>query len=197
MVIFPASTTIYMLGVSLIKFKKKPDAYHYLKQVENLYCQYRNAMMAMAIKVTHDRVSAEDVVQSVFARLLEDKTLLDGLKDETRVRSYLTNSAYNAAVDYLRSNSMRKYDPLEDYVELRQPEDTESKFLNREAVDEALQNIQTLKYHYSETLRLLCIGFSIPEIAKAMHVSDDCVRMRITRARRQLQSLARKGDDHE
>ena len=191
-------TTIWMPGVRLIIIKRrKPVSCHEREVIESIYCQYSKLMLGVAIKVTHDVASAEDVVHTVFTRLLQDDMLLKGLEDKSKIRGYLINSAYNAAVDYLRSNSMRRNDSLEDYLDLSQPEDTESTVINKEEAGAATKAMLSLKYHYSETLRLSAMGFTPAEIAKRMHVSEGCVKMRITRARQQLRSLLREEDDYE
>lgn len=79
--------------------------------VAELYARHHDRVFQAAWRVTGNAADAEDVLQTVFLRVLrrEDAVILD----ETAA-AYLQRAAVNAAVDLIRRRKSAKADPLEE-----------------------------------------------------------------------------------
>lgn len=64
-----------------------------------LYRRHSPAVYGLALRVLADRSAAEDVVQDVFLRALDQ---LGELRDSTRLGAWLKRSAANASIDLIR-----------------------------------------------------------------------------------------------
>jgi RNA polymerase sigma-70 factor, ECF subfamily len=65
--------------------------------LDDLYCQYHRTVFAAAYRVTGNAADAEDVLHTVFVRLLRGNPSLDNPE------GYLRRAAVNAAVDLVRA----------------------------------------------------------------------------------------------
>ena len=74
-----------------------------------LYACHAPAVYALALRVTGDRTTAEDVTQESFLRMLK---FLGGLRPGKPLRPWLKQVAANAAIDHLRRN--RRQQQLDD-----------------------------------------------------------------------------------
>lgn len=79
--------------------------------VAEMYARHHDRVFQAAWRVTGNAADAEDVLQTVFLRVLrrEDAVILD----ET-AGAYLQRAAVNAAVDLIRRRRSAKADPLEE-----------------------------------------------------------------------------------
>lgn len=80
------------------------------QRVEALYREHADRVYRAAWRVTGSAADAEDVLQTVFLRVLRQE---DGAIDESQAGSYLHRAAVNAAVDLLRRRRAARADALE------------------------------------------------------------------------------------
>ena len=89
-------------------------------RVAALYRRYADRVYRAAWRVTGNGADAEDVLQTVFLRVMRQE---DGVLDESQAGSYLHRAAVNAAVDLLRRRKAARAESLETReATLRDPE---------------------------------------------------------------------------
>jgi len=130
-----------------------------------------------AYRLTGNAADAEDVLQTVFLRLLR-RTQADVMDNE---ESYLRRAAINASLDVIRA---RQSNPTLELV------DVPSNRCDAEATDlrQALARaISTLPQRSAEIFTLRFIeGLSNPEIARMLGISQVLVAVTVFRTRQQL-----------
>ena len=137
-----------------------------------------------AYRITGNAADAEDVLQTVFLRLVRRTSQSDAMEKE---ESYLRRAAINASLDVIRS---RQSNPTAELVEVpserRDGDITEI----REALGLALSKLQP---RAAEIFALRFIeGMSNLEIARMLGISQVLVAVTVYRTRQQLRKqLAR------
>src|SRR3984893_5345420 len=77
-------------------FVKQPVAF------SDLYQRYAQTVFRAALRVTGNAADAEDVLQSVFLRMINNRVMPD---PDSSPESYLRRAATNASIDLLRRKS--------------------------------------------------------------------------------------------
>ena len=142
-----------------------------------LYERHYEAVFRAALRVTGNPADAEDVVQTVFVRMLVRSGEGEGV---TQPAAYFRRAAVNAAVDVLRRREIRV--AAEDPGELHA---VESPLLLKEqlrravaALDDDDASLFLLRY---------VEGLSIAELAGMFEIEKNNVTVRLHRIRQRLQ----------
>lgn len=138
-----------------------------------LFRDYRDDVYRLAVCYTKSREDAEDVCQTVFLKLLEQKTFQPG-----KEKQWLLRVTANECKNLLRCHWWKTTVPMDDTLSVDPPE-----------VNEVLQSVLALepKYrvvvylHYYEML-------STQEIAGLLHITRSAVTTRLSRARALLKT---------
>ena len=147
-------------------------------EFERSFRAHHGMVFRTAYRVTGNAADAEDASQTVFLRLLHRSDSADAVKSE---ESYLRRAAVNAALDILRS---RKASPTVELVELPgEPSQNETAELRR-VLAQALGKLEPRSAEVF-TLRFL-EGFTNPQIAAMLGISQVLVAVIVHRTRRQL-----------
>lgn len=133
-----------------------------------LFREYRDDVYRLAVCYTRSREDAEDVCQTVFLKLMEQKSFQSG-----KEKQWLLRVTANECRNLLRSHWWKTTVPLDETLSVEPPE-----------VNETLQAVLSLepKYrvvvylHYYEML-------STQEIASLLHITRSAVTTRLSRAR--------------
>lgn len=144
-----------------------------MQDISQLYYKYRDDVYRLAVSYTRSREDAEDVCQTVFLKLMEQKPI-----DPGKEKHWLLRVTANECRNLLRSHWWRTTVPMEDTLCVEPPE-----------VNEILQSVLALepKYrvvvylHYYEML-------STEEIASLLHITRSTVTTRLSRARQMLKT---------
>lgn len=136
-----------------------------------LFRDYRDDVYRLAICFTRSRADAEDVCQSVFLKLMEQKSFRPG-----REKQWLLQVTANECRNLLRSHWWKTTVSLDETLCVDPPE-----------INEVLQSVLALepKYrvvvylHYYEML-------DTGEIASLLHITRSAVTTRLSRARQML-----------
>ena len=156
-----------------------------------LYSRYYKALMLYAMKMTEDEETAEDLVQNVFLHLWENRDLFDS---EDAVRNFLYLSVRHRAIDHARhvkvEDKYREYALGKDEASEAAWEDSEafkSEIYRRlmDAINELPPRQREIFLHYME-------GKKNAEIAQAMHITEETIRVQRKRA---LKTLRKKVGD--
>ena len=157
-------------------------------ELERAFRAHHALVFRAAYRITGNAVDAEDVLQTVFLRLLRRGRDADPLEN---YESYLRRSAINAALDVIRSRQVNQTVPLpEDSSGLMPTENARSDVSDlRLALSRAMAQ---LKPRSAEIFALRFIeGLSNREIAQALGISQVLVAVIVHRARQQLRTELR------
>jgi len=147
-------------------------------ELERAYRAHHRLVFRTAYRITGNAADAEDVLQTVFLRLLHRSASSKAMQSE---ESYLRRAAINAALDILRSRQSDRTVELFDLPDGQKHDHTSDL---RRALARALGALEPRSAEVF-TLRFL-EGFTNPEIATMMGISQVLVAVIVHRTRRQL-----------
>ena len=152
-------------------------------ELERAFRSHHGLVFSTAYRITGNAADAEDVLQTVFLRLLR-RTGSDAVENQ---ESYLRRAAVNASLDVIRS---RQLSPKVELVEV--PADRAESDVTelRQVLGRALSKLQPRAAEIF-TLRFM-EGVSNLEIARALGISQVAVAVTIFRTRRQLRKELEK-----
>lgn len=141
--------------------------------ISELFHAYRDDVYRLAISYTHSREDAEDVCQTVFLKLMEQRRLEPG-----KEKQWLLRVTVNQCRNLLRSHWWKTTVSIDESLSVGPPE-----------INDTLHKVLQLppKYrvvvylHYYESL-------STEEIGKLLRISRSNVTTRLSRARGMLKS---------
>ena len=146
-----------------------------MTDVPELFDQYHDMVYRLALSYTKSQQDAEDVVQTVFLKLLDGKS---PPPQPGKERAWLAQVTVNACKDLLRAFWRWKTEPLDESIPFANPEDGE---LFSAVMSLPAKYRVAVHLHYYE-------GYTLEEIAGFLHISPSAVSMRLHRARKQLRS---------
>ena len=152
-------------------------------QFSRLFEQYHGLVFRTAYRITGNAADAEDVLQTIFLRLLRRNPSSPGLENQ---ESYLRRAAVNASVDLIRARQ------AEVSVPLREIPAAAGGFEQGHMRDCLRQGIAHLSPRSAEIFALRYLkDFTNQQIAQALNTSHVVVAVTLHRARRQLQKEIR------
>lgn len=156
--------------------------------LERIFLENQGRVFRAAYRVTGSASDAEDVLQTVFLRLVRRET--DAV-DVTHVSSYLYRAAVNTALDVLRAR--RESLPLEE-AEKDAPAEAGGDEASREDLRRRLRRaLAGIPPRWAEILVLRHFeGYGNHEIAKMLGMSRATVGVTLFRARHRLQKALRE-----
>ncbi len=155
------------------------------KPLDELYQVHHAMVFRTAHRITGNAADAEDVLQTVFLRLLRRESAVTEIENP---ESYLRRSAVNAALDIVRARQADNTLELEKMAtsgsctELRDLRDTMRRALSKLAPKAA----EMVALRFFE-------GYTNPEIAKLLGLSQIVVAVTVHRARKKLQQELKRG----
>jgi RNA polymerase sigma-70 factor (ECF subfamily) len=158
-----------------------------------IYAAHHDRVFRAAWRVTGNAADAEDVLQTVFLRLLrrDDPVIFDDTAG-----TYLQRAAVNAAVDLLRKRKIARADPLEDsQATLAAPEPGPSaQHETKETERRVRQAVAALAPRAAEIFVLRYFeGYGNRDIARMLGTSWSTVAVTLHRARAQVRKTLTGG----
>jgi RNA polymerase sigma-70 factor, ECF subfamily len=153
---------------------------------DEVFREHANLVFGTACEVTGKKEDAEDVVQTVFLRLLRR-----GLPPDFRrnPKSYLYRAAVNESLNIIRSRRRHPTEILEEVEAPLAPDDTDYHEIVHRRLYEAIAALHPVS---AESVILRYVhAYSDAEIAKLLGTSRVTVAVRLHRARVQLKKLMR------
>lgn len=155
-------------------------------ELERAFRAHHGLVFRTAYRITGNAADAEDVLQTVFLRLVRRGTKENAVENAIEnEESYLRRAAINAALDVIRSRQANPTVELLDLPdEIAQNDGGDLRPALRQALGRALAK---LKPRPAEIFALRFLeGFSNPQIAHMMGVSQVLVAVIVHRTRQQL-----------
>lgn len=153
--------------------------------IERLFEDHHDRVFRAAYRVTGNRSDAEDVLQTIFLRLMRRAEPPD-LRPSPG--SYLHRAAINAALDIVRSRNARNV-PLDDASELDAPagERPDEQHLGRELEQRLRRAVAELSPRAAEMFALRYFeGRDLKQVAAALGTSRSVVAVTMFRTRSKL-----------
>ena len=142
-----------------------------MQNIESLFMRYKDDVYRLALSYTKSVQEAEDVCQTVFVKLMEQKHI-----QPEKERAWLMQVTANRCKNLLRSSWWKQTAALEDALPLEASEHPEI----RGIVMALPPKYRVVVYlHYYEEL-------STGEMARLLHISQSAVTTRLSRARKLL-----------
>ncbi len=142
-----------------------------MDSVEALYYAYRDDVYRLAVSYTRNFQEAEDVCQTVFLKLMEQRHITPG-----KEKAWLMQVTANQCRSLLRSGWWRNTAPLEDTFPSIPAQN-----------DEVLQALLALEPKYRVVVYLHYYeGYDTARIGKLLKISQTAVTTRLSRAREGL-----------
>lgn len=146
-------------------------------QVKELFEKYADMVYRIAVSNCKNQWIAEDVVQDVFLRYIKKKPVF---ANETHEKAWFIRVAINCSKSQMTCAWMKRTMPME--------ETTTLVFENPEQ-ELFFEMIQTLSTNYRTVLYLRYYEeYSVSEIADILHISENTVSARLSRARKKLKT---------
>ena len=157
------------------------------QEFEEIFRRHFHFVYRTAFKVTGSRQDAEDIVQTIFLRLLR-RELPAALR--AKPQAYLYRAAINASVSALRSQ--RRHHLTDDFSRLETPSPDTGDQIEKQQQDRLRGAIGQLSPQAVELLILRYEhGYSDAEIAKLLGKSRGTIAVTLYRARARLKRLVR------
>ena len=139
--------------------------------IETLFEQYRDDVYRLALSYTKSIQEAEDVCQTVFLKLMEQKRIEPG-----KERAWLMQVTANRCKNLLRSSWWKRTVPVEETMPAPDLQYTDI-WENVMALPPKYRVLVYLRYYEELTTR---------EMAELLHISQSAVTTRLSRARQML-----------
>lgn len=157
-----------------------------------LFERYGQKLYHFFYRLTRRRDVSEDLVQSVFERILKYR---NSYTDNGSFSTWIFQIARNLHIDHYRSN--KNGEDLCDYIDWDQMESDGIQTEHEQAEKEELQLLQQALDQLDETKKQTLVlsrfeGFKYKEIAKIMNCSESAVKVRVFRAMRELEVLIKE-----
>ena len=149
---------------------------------EQLVKEHRDMVYSVALAHTRDPSAADDVAQDTFIKAYRS---WDGLKNPSRVKTWLYSIARNTAIDWFRRQKRAPSSGLDD-LDVAAPENKEE----RVSMDELVSG---LRPDYQEILRMRYVEeLSYAEIGKRLDMTPTAVGEKLWRIREYMRVRHRR-----
>jgi len=160
---------------------------------EEIYNEYRQALFLSAYSILHNREDAEDVVEDTFLAVADNFTEISQ-KSRQKMKSYIVIINRNKAINKYNENKRRAqnndYDDLEEQVTPEQ--------LDLFEFEDLHSAIKKLPDKYKDIIYLYdLMDVSVETIADLLHITQDAVYKRVSRARTLIKLLLEAGENDE
>lgn len=158
-----------------------------LQSLEAIFREHHGAVYRAAYRITGNAADAEDVLQTVFTRLLRREEQPDL---SNSAGSYLHRAAVNAALDLMRRRKRARAVDIDDVGEQIVDEDAgpERRRGSREIARRVREALSSLSPRQAEIFSLRYLdGLGNLEIAKMLGSSQTSIAVILHRARHRLQ----------
>lgn len=153
--------------------------------IETIWESYNTNIMQFIKSKVHDEYDAEDILQDVFLKLYKN---INGIKDESKVKTYIYQTARNSIIDYYRKRKEVVMEPEALPEQILAEEENEN--LNTKIAGCLESMLLTLPEKYQKPIRLHDImGNTHKDISAELNISISGSKTRVQRGRQHLKEL--------
>jgi RNA polymerase sigma factor (sigma-70 family) len=152
-----------------------------------LYNQYCNGMLIVALRFVKDTMEAEDIVQEAFIKAFSK---LEQYKAEVTFGAWLKRIVINKCIDVLKSKRQRLIELEEHHLNVVDT-DYENEWLVEDdiTIDEVKTAIEHLPEKYKFVVMLYLVeGYDHQEISEILNISEVASRTQLSRGKQKLQN---------
>lgn len=158
-----------------------------------LFERYKIQLFSYFFRTTGNKSTSEDLVQTVFFRILKYREKFSGYGKFT---SWMYHIAFNAKVDHFRKNKRFQYSEDISQIEMESSQQTDSPVLKKEEKHLLEKALNRLNDKQKEVLVLSKYqGLKYKEIANIMDCSEGNVKVKVFRALTELKKIYTKLDE--
>jgi RNA polymerase sigma-70 factor, ECF subfamily len=177
----------------LIESIKKGDQ----KSFEFLFKSYYSGLFRYAVSIVRNEATAEDLVMDIFVRIWETPAKL---VISTSISGYLYQSVHNHCLNYI-TRKQRKYSELDadtigNLQSLMQPDTTADPLMEMNIVELSIRIKQSIDHLPDECRKIFILSrteeLSHKEIADQLRISENTVKVQISRALVKLHTLLKE-----
>ena len=162
--------------------ERRKDTYLTDGDIVRIVETYSDMLLRIALNRVKSLPAAEDIVQTVFERLMRRRPVFESREHE---KAWLIRTAVNLCLSDLRKQSRHGELPLDENLAQAFGEDT----------FEVVDAVQTLPVQDRYAVYLYYYeGYGVKEIGKLLKEPDGTVSSRLSRARKKLKALLEGGN---
>jgi RNA polymerase sigma-70 factor (ECF subfamily) len=153
------------------------------------FAELRPELHRYCARLAGSTFDGEDIVQDVIARAL---AAVEEMAADVPLRPWLFRIAHNRALDHLKSQAIRKSEPLDAAADIADENamNAEEAMARREAVASAVSRFVHLPVAQRSAVILKdVLGHSLAEIAELLDLSVDAVKAALSRGRAKLHQV--------
>ncbi|WP_461597942.1 RNA polymerase sigma factor [Winogradskyella sp.] len=156
-----------------------------------LYKQYCDGMLIVALRFVKDTMEAEDIVQEAFIKAF---SRLDQYRAEVSFGAWLKRIVVNRCIDVLKSKKQRLIELEEHHLKVVEANDSDDWLVDDDITIEDVKNaIETLPEKYKYVVMLYLIeGYDHSEISEILNITEVASRTQLSRGKQKLQTLLKK-----
>lgn len=153
-----------------------------------LYKQYSKGMYSVCLRMVHDQMDAEDVLQNAFVDVF---TKMGSFRYESTIGAWIKRIVVNHCINFLKKKKLQLEDLDDRFVNLRDetPETEESRF-STEKINKAIMMLPD-GYRVVFSLYLL-EGYDHEEISEILQISEATSKSQYSRAKAKLRDILSK-----
>ncbi len=172
--------------------------------VETIYINYEKKLYSTAKRYLDNHYDAQDCVHDTIALLIENIDKLKVARDKGYLERFLTVVCRNCALNTVRVKRRKNEHELslvryncdeEQYEEIEIPDYSacvDKIWISEENCEYLHQLINRLNQKYRDIILLKSLGLDNKSIAKVMNISEELIRQRYLRAKKQLWEMGGK-----
>ena len=156
-----------------------------------LYRQYCDGMLIVALRFVKDTMEAEDIVQEAFIKAF---SRLDQYRAEVSFGAWLKRIVVNRCIDVLKSKKQRLIELEEHHLNVIDAKDENEWLVDDDiTIEDVKTAIEELpeKYRYDVMLYLI-EGYDHSEISEILNISEVASRTQLSRGKQKLQTVLKR-----
>ena len=153
-----------------------------------LYRQYCDGMLIVALRFVKDTMEAEDIVQEAFIKAF---SRLDQYRAEVSFGAWLKRIVVNRCIDVLKSKKQRLIELEEHHLNVVDAKDENEWLVDDDTTIEDVKSaIEELPEKYRYVVMLYLIeGYDHSEISEILNISEVASRTQLSRGKQKLQTV--------
>ncbi|NNK39620.1 MAG: RNA polymerase sigma factor [Winogradskyella sp.] len=153
-----------------------------------LYNQYCNGMLVVALRFITDKMEAEDVVQESFIKAFSK---LNQYKAEVSFGAWLKRIVINKCIDVLKAKKQRQIELQDHHLKIvDEPTDDDWTVDDNITLEDVKVSIEALPEKYKYVVMLYLVeGYDHQEIAEILDITEVASRTQLMRGKQKLKHV--------